>query len=51
MNFLTRLFRRHTQTRFVVATKQENTAASLKRFTKHEQLARELGMQNPVRRA
>lgn len=50
MTWFTRLFRRHTQTRYVAATKQENTAASLKRFTKHEQLARELGMANPVRR-
>jgi hypothetical protein len=50
MKWLTRLFRPHTQTRYVAATKQENTAASLRRYAIHEKLASELGMNNPVRR-
>lgn len=43
-------FRRRSPLRHVIATKSESREQSRKYYAKHEQLARELGMQNPVAR-
>ena len=51
ISFLARLFHRKPQPlRHVIATKAESKALARKYADKHEQLARELGMQNPVAR-
>ena len=50
ISFLTRLFPRKPPLRHVIATKAESKALARKYADKHEQLARELGMQNPVAR-